>query len=689
MKTNRIDFIDFERINLLLEGFNKATGFVTAILDLDGNILSQSGWRTICTDFHRVHPETSAICSESDTCLSGQLESGQKYNCYKCLNGLIDVAVPLIINGEHIANLFSGQFFFEKPSRDFFTKQAQKYNFNKKDYIEALDNVPVVSEEKVKTVMDFLLDMTLLISEITQQRIKQIEVNKILKESEEKYKGIFDSVADVIFIHDAIGQILSVNQLACLEYGYSYDEFMEMKVHQIDVSDHSVHADDRIAKLMNDGFIQFETIHQRKDKTKINIDVKSRKIVYNGQDAMISICRNITDKVKAEQDLIKAKEKAEEGHHLKSAFLANMSHEIRTPMNAILGFSDLLKKEDLSNEKREQFLDLINSIGKRLLTLISDIVDISKIDANQLSINLTVFNLNKLLKNLQSQFSIQLSNTEVTLTATCALADDKSFIKNDDVRLTQILSNLLENAQKFTKKGQIEFGYTVEGKLLQFFVKDTGKGIDKKNHESIFDRFRQANNEYDKSGSGTGLGLSIVKGIVELLGGEIRVESELNKGAAFYFSIPYIQDEPTIPCAKLDDKSNLDIVNKSTILIVEDEYLNFLYLEALFEEYQCDIIHAKNGQEAVEIANNNKSIDIILMDIKMPVMNGFQATEEIRKTNKSIPIIAQTAYAMAEDRQKAIDFGCNDYLAKPISEEMLSEIIKKHIKKGANRVDCR
>jgi ligand-binding sensor protein len=180
MKTNRTDFIDFKRINLLLEGFNKATGFVTAILDLDGNILSQSGWRTICTDFHRVHPETSAKCTESDTCLSRQLESGQKYNCYKCLNGLIDVAVPLIINGEHIANLFSGQFFFEKPSWDFFIKQAKKYNFNKKDYLEALDNVPVVSEEKVKTVMSFLQDMTLLISEITQQKIKQIQTNKEL-----------------------------------------------------------------------------------------------------------------------------------------------------------------------------------------------------------------------------------------------------------------------------------------------------------------------------------------------------------------------------------------------------------------------------------------------------------------------------------------------------------------------------
>ena len=199
MEKKLIDYIDFERINLLLDRFNNVTGFVTAILDLEGNILSKSGWRTICTDFHRVHPETSVRCTESDTCLAGQLESGQKYNCYKCLNGLIDVAVPIIINDEHVANLFSGQFFFEKPSRDFFIVQAQKYNFDKTNYLEALDKVPVVSEEKVKTAMNFLLDMTLLISEMTQQRIDQIELNKTLKESEERWQFAIEENGDGLF----------------------------------------------------------------------------------------------------------------------------------------------------------------------------------------------------------------------------------------------------------------------------------------------------------------------------------------------------------------------------------------------------------------------------------------------------------------------------------------------------------
>ncbi len=326
------------------------------------------------------------------------------------------------------------------------------------------------------------------------------------------------------------------------------------------------------------------------DKLTLNISTKNKEYEILNEEL------NKKNKVLTEtkKNLILAKEKAEESDNLKSAFLANMSHEIRTPMNSILGFSDLLKRKNLSDEKKEKYLSLIETGGKRLLTLISDIIDVSKIDANQLSINLSIFNLNELLENLRSQFSIQSTNTKVALNVTSALADDKSFIKTDDVRLAQILSNILENAQKFTQNGQIEFGYTVKGKFLHFFVKDTGKGIEQKNHESIFDRFRQVDNEYSKSGSGTGLGLSIVKGLVNLLDGEIWVESELENlpagkegGATFYFTLPYIKAEPTIDTEKLDDKYNFDDEIKLTILVAEDEPSNFIYIEALLEDYPC------------------------------------------------------------------------------------------------------
>lgn len=382
------------------------------------------------------------------------------------------------------------------------------------------------------------------------------------------------------------------------------------------------------------------------------------------------------------KELLKAKEKAEESDRLKSAFLANVSHEIRTPMNSILGFSELLKKDNLSGEEKEKYLDLIDSGGKRLITIISDIVDISKIDANQLSLTFEVCNLNKLIDDLSNQFSISRVYNNVSLKTSKALGDNESFIRTDETRLIQILSNLIENAQKFAKKGVIELGYTVNDKVLRFYVKDNGIGIGAKDLELVFERFGQVDSEYSRSGSGTGLGLSIAKGLVELLEGEIWIESKINQGATFYFTIPY---NPVMQKVKKEDFKKDDVVesnNEVTILIAEDDDMNFMIFEKQLEEYNYNIIHAKNGSEAVELFSQNPSIDFVFMDIKMPVMNGLEATKEIRKINKHIPIIAQTAYVMTEDRMKAREVGCNDYLAKPITGKMLSEILNKYLKKA-------
>jgi PAS domain S-box-containing protein len=397
----------------------------------------------------------------------------------------------------------------------------------------------------------------------------------------------------------------------------------------------------------------------------------------NQPKQIFGIITDITDRNKAEQELIKAKEKAEESDRLKSAFLANMSHEIRTPMNAILGFSDLLKKENLAEEKKEKYLELINSGGKRLLTIISDIIDVSKIDANQIKINISICNINLLIDNLYEQFSVSSKSTDVMLKTIKGLNKFECNVRTDGNRLVQILSNLIENALKFTKKGIVEFGYTSSNNLLRFFVKDSGHGIAPSDHKLIFERFSQANQVHTFA-SGTGLGLSIVKGIVDLLGGEIWVESEINKGATFYFTIPYNTAEQKE--TKHTDTSIINYNTGITVLIAEDDTSNFLYIEELFSEYNYTIIHAWDGVEAVELFNKHTNIELVLMDIKMPVMNGLEATKEIRKTNKEIPIIAQTAYAMADDKEKAIKSGCNDYISKPVSQDKLFEIINKYKK---------
>ncbi|HEX3009678.1 MAG TPA: PocR ligand-binding domain-containing protein, partial [Bacteroidales bacterium] len=233
MKTKTTDFIDFDKVNILLEGFYQSTGFVTAILDLEGNILSKSGWRQMCAEFHRINSETSQKCTISDTVLAGEVRKGEKYHFYKCLNGLVDVAVPIIVKGEHIANLFSGQFFFEKPDISFFQKQADSFGFNKNEYLEALNKVPIISEEKIKAVMEFLLNMTQLISDMTFQRMELQELNKTLKQSENKFRKIYENGPFGMALVGADYHFLSANTTFCRIIGYTEEELQHLTFAQI------------------------------------------------------------------------------------------------------------------------------------------------------------------------------------------------------------------------------------------------------------------------------------------------------------------------------------------------------------------------------------------------------------------------------------------------------------------------
>ncbi|WP_372794682.1 PAS domain S-box protein [Lutibacter sp.] len=389
---------------------------------------------------------------------------------------------------------------------------------------------------------------------------------------------------------------------------------------------------------------------------------KIKGFIVNGRD--------ITVQKNSETDLIKAKEKAEESDQLKTEFLSNMSHEIRTPMNGILGFSDMLNNPELTTEKRANFIKIIQSSSKQLLHIIDDILEISRLETKQVSIDESEVCLNDVLLELFSVFDLKAKENKTPLYLKKELSNEQSTIITDKTKLNKVLSNLLENALKFTNEGFIELGYVLNNKNLEIYVKDTGIGIDAEKHESIFDRFSQAERDLSKKTGGLGLGLSIVKENTALLGGKIALDSIKGKGATFTIIFPY----KPIYQTKIEAKNE----NKPLILIAEDEEVNYIYLETLIKDIiklECNLIHVKNGLEALQACEEFSNIDLVFMDLKMPVMNGFEATKKLRKLYPTMPIVAQTAYSTASEKEQALYAGCTEFLIKPISKKVFVDVI--------------
>jgi|WetSurMetagenome_2_1015567.scaffolds.fasta_scaffold09909_3 PAS domain S-box-containing protein len=396
---------------------------------------------------------------------------------------------------------------------------------------------------------------------------------------------------------------------------------------------------------------------------------------------LFGIARDITERKEMENSLIEAKEKAEESDRLKTAFLHNISHEIRTPMNAIVGFSGFLSDPDLVHEKRKQFTDIIIQSSDQLLSIITDIISIASIEAGQEKAIEKEFDLNITLKQLHEQFLIVAKRKNVSLNLVPSLTYIEDNVISDGTKLVQILSNLIVNALKFMKEGHVNFGYVVKDTEIEFFVEDTGIGIPHEMHTEIFKRFRQVETSATRQFGGSGLGLSISKAYVEILGGKIWLNSVINKGSTFYFTIPYKKAQKKTISEQASNIFKKETKQITTLLIAEDEDSNFMMLEELLSDLNSNIIRAINGLEAVEICKINKQIDLVLMDIKMPVMDGYDATRQIRSFMPTLPIIAQTAYTTNADRNKALACGCNDFISKPFNREMIISKIKEQLYK--------
>jgi PAS domain S-box-containing protein len=422
---------------------------------------------------------------------------------------------------------------------------------------------------------------------------------------------------------------------------------------------------------------------------------------YKEENIMFGVARDITERKIFEMELINAKEKAQESERLKSAFLANMSHEIRTPMNGILGFADLLKDPELSGEQQQQYIRIIERSGARMLNIINDIIDISKIEAGLMKVDLKESNINDQIDYIYTFFKPEVEAKGMQLLLNNTLPAKEAIIITDREKVFAILTNLVKNAIKYTINGKIEIGYNLietsntettnsvsEGEkiYLQFYVKDSGIGIPIERQQAIFERFIQADIADSKAMEGAGLGLAITKAYTEMLGGKIWVESEEGVGSTFYFTLPYSSKQ----LEKTAINNTLSSENESTIhdpkvsglkiLIAEDDEISELFITTIIKNISKEILKTRNGIEAIEICRNNPDIDLILMDIKMPEISGYEATRQIRQFNKDVIIIAQTAFGLTGDREKAMEAGCNDYITKPIKKNLLIEKLNNYFK---------
>jgi PAS domain S-box-containing protein len=528
-----------------------------------------------------------------------------------------------------------------------------------------------------------LVDETGKVSGVSSLALDITEKNKAeeeLKEINSRYKLLSELTFEGILIHNN-GIIIDANTSLERLTLYTREEIIGKNVIDIFVTDEfKSRAQENIDKKMT---TPYEMIIRKQDGTLCWFEVVGKNIQYQGEEIRAVAFREIEDRKKSEQTLKNALWEAQESDRLKSSFLSTISHELRTPLNAVIGFSDLID-ETMEIEEAASLSKLIFKSGNHLLEILNDIFDMSLLDEGAMVFVKQNQNLHNLLDEIEENITLekrQMSKENVKLSFLKNVQNDDLIIYTDYKRFKQIFIHLLKNALKYTKDGSVELGYSIQSRAIVFYVRDTGIGISADNQKFIFEKFRQIDDKNTREYDGLGIGLSIAHTFCKNLGGNMTVDSSIGKGATFYVSFPrelLTNEKLEIPILQ---KNDLNKLNGITILIAEDDVVSFDLLRIYLKPYHVKLLWAKNGIEAIDIFSRNRTgIDLILMDIKMPVLSGYEATKEIKQMSPTVPIIAQTAYAIHNEKEIAFEAGCDDYVSKPITWSVLVDKMALHLR---------
>jgi len=491
-------------------------------------------------------------------------------------------------------------------------------------------------------------------------------------ESELKFRSYIENAPDGVFLCTPAGFYVDVNNAACEMLGYSREELLKMHSSEIHIPGELDKAKKSFGIINETGKYKDEFEFVRKDGTTFYGLLSAVKI---SDTKFIGFVKNIDDIKKYQKELIEAKIKAEQSDEIKTAFMNNISHEIRTPLNGILGFAEILNDPEISEKERNSYLEMMNSSSTRLINTISAYLDTALLTSNNIEVNLKYYPLHSLFMSVFDNYSISARLKNLEYNTDIPEIDDSIQIYTDKNLFNKSIGHIIENAIKFTYKGIVKAGYIVRNNEVLFYIKDTGKGIKEDMNEKIFDFFIQEDISVSREFEGSGLGLSIAKGFSELLGGKIWFESLCNNGTTFYFSHPLNKTN----IIELEKPAAVSVKEKPLILVVDDDETSYLYIQSILKNKNVTLIYALNGEEAIYLFEKHPEISIVLIDLRMPDISGYEVTDKIKSIRKNVPVIAVTAYALSGDEEKAIKAGCDDYISKPFRKNTLLDILNKYV----------